>query len=276
MPVPLRRAASLSVLQGGPLREGLVFAQAFDVPFGATRSPLDATLGVLSGTTKPSAGGDGLLFPGGASTVGWVSYGTVPSTKDLAMQSGSSQAFSVFARVRYAASNNGGGIVERSTAGLGWALYGDRSQIGLLKGRAGANFGQLSSVGLPATQWTNLAVIDPGGTVGLNTLIYRDGAPRTVTTNDAGSGNSASDASAPFTVGRSTIVTASAVTPAGSFNGRIAVVYVWRRRLTQAELLLLEVDPWALFQAPQPLIVVANGAALPPAAPAFPGLFLGL
>lgn len=236
------------------LADDLVFAQDFRNGVGSTATADDGTVGTFAGSSPPTWDvlGEGLTFPGGASTVSWVDYGVHAGHQDLwySPAGAASAPMTVFARVRWISGQ--GGIVEHdSNAGVGWT-FGMGSAAGdagleLTQERATTDKQDGAGTAVTTNHWANVAVASPGSVAACNGVFYVSTVPWPLTlTPVVGSGNALTDALESLIIGRKRSAGSIA---AGTFNGTIACVYIWRRLLDATELAELEADPFAPLTA---------------------------
>lgn len=236
------------------LADSLVFAQDFRAGVGTTATSLAGDVGTFAGSAPPTWDvlGEGLTFPGGASTVSWISYGVLAALQDLwySPAGADSVPFTVYVRARWAAGQ--GGLVEHSSAGtVGWAfgMGAGSGDAGLELHQERATTDKVDNVAATntAAHWSNVAAVNHGYMTTPDATFYVDGvAFASSAAPVAGSGLVLTDAAEALIIGRKRSASNIA---AGTFNGTIACVYVWRRALTADEIASLEADPFAPLTA---------------------------
>lgn len=222
---------------------------------------VDGTAGVFSGSTKPTWAGPFLNLPGGAASVSWVDWGASKQalTRDLAMG-----PLSIVARVLWR--SGAGGFAERSDGNAlnaGWEVGVTASgNVGLIFVRASTDLNAFGPA-LPSNKWVSVAICYPGTLVSADVKFYLNGVVQAHTADQNGSGAQGSDFAFPMTVGRQSFLQVGA--PAGTFNGWIDALLIYRRYLRAEDVRALAVDPYGPWRPRRLRSGWAAGAA--PAAP---------
>jgi len=217
--------------------------------WGATQCQnlVGQTRGDFSGSTKPSwIGGQraGLNFPGGANTVGYLSYGAETWATDLG-RSTSNPATYAF-RI-YRADSTDGVVIGRNdgnTISPGWQISVFATSMLFTHEQSTSNR-QTSCAGLVNSSWQTVVIVDDGSLVSANVQIYLDGIKVAHSVDQDGIGTSGSDAAETLYVGRGN---ANYGLGNNGFFGTIDWVYLWKRMLTPGEVRSLTRDPYQLFR----------------------------
>lgn len=248
MLVPLIRAHNrgnpAGQLRDGVLRRDLVFA-AVNADYGGAvlRNVVTGRLGSFTGSgTKPLWDARRAVKIAGGTTVGasYVDFGTDPRTADLAQSA--TRGFTIWARV-WPISNSERNIAERNdnnAVNAGWIF----STHGLLIEHSTSNL-RMNVANPSLGKWSNFAVVYDGSSTAANQKFYTNGLITTHTTDTNGSGTRGSDLAQNFYIGRGSFTNGNFAP--GDLDGYVEAMYIWRRQLRQNELLLLESDPYALF-----------------------------
>jgi hypothetical protein len=208
----------------------------------------NASEGTLSGSTIPTWSGvndTGLKFAGGADLASYVTFGSVAAHQDI-FNGGSG---SVYIKARMGATNIAGGLVGRNDNNAttrGWNLSLTAGPKIEFAKEASANY--YATVPAPAANtdfdllWTYNGTL-PGAAT--DSTVYINGSSQTVTLAAAGNTPQTSDSADPLKFG-----TTSGFSTAGSFDGYLYLVYIWKGRIiTSSEYTSLNADPYQLYAA---------------------------
>jgi hypothetical protein len=198
------------------------------------------------GTTATFSYQDGgSLFNQGSQVA--ADFGTDSATADLALA-----PFTAMFRIN----NLGGaafatGILERfgASAGQGFLIGNNGlSKTGLLVAYSTTNLQAFTASTMLSTGWFWLTVVYDGTNVATNQKIYFDGVLQAVPSNPAtnGVGTQSSDAAGNLLLASAAVNFAGSVSK-GPFNGVLGDVAVWRRVLSQTEILDYIRDPYAML-----------------------------
>lgn len=236
-----------------PLAHRLCFATLLN-EWGATtncRSLVGQTAGAFTGSTKPSwVGGSaaGLKFPGGANTVGYLSFGAETWATDLGRNTSNPATFAFRLNVRTGASQaTVAGRNDGNTISAGWQIDHFSGTSILYTHESSVSNMQVVVAGVPTGRFVTVVICADGSLTATNQRVYVDGVLATHTTNTNGSGTPGSDAAQTLYVGRGNANYGSGNT---SFDGTLEWFYAWKRALSGAEALALTVNPYAFVRDP--------------------------
>lgn len=260
VPQPKPRAGSV-LDWSHPLAHRLCFALLLN-EWGTTtncRSLVGQTAGAFTGSTKPSwVGGAkaGLNFPGGANTVGYLTFGAETFATDLGRNTSNPATFACRVYVGgagcIAARNDG------NTISAGWQI---EQSVGssLFYVHESSSVNMTVSVVLSAGQWYDVAIVTDGSMTAANQRVYVNGILRAHASDANGSGTPASDAAQTLYVGRSNANYGLGQT---SFAGTIDWFYAWKRALSTSEVLALTLAPYAFVRDPALAFVGAQSSGV--------------
>lgn len=246
-----------------PLASRLCFAALFNEVGGTQcQSLVGLTRAPFTGSTKPSwTGGQraGLTFPGGANTVGYLTFGAETFATDLGRDTSNpaTWAFRLYqpgtVNASLAARNDG------NTISAGWQID--------VSGGASLAFTKESSVTnmqvqalIPIDRWFQLVIVHDGSLTATALRIYADGVLLAHTGNINGAGTPGSDAAQTLYVGRGNANYGAGNT---SSTATLDSAYIWKRALTTAEVVSLTTTPYPFFTPPSALIGAGGGGASP-------------
>lgn len=244
-----------------PLRRGLVFASVSPLTYGSTflRTEVSARTGVFSGSgTKPLWTGAqrAVKIGGGAfAPASYVDFGTDPQAVNLVQ---GATGCTLWARVLPLsnASNAYKNIAERNddnVTNAGWIF----ATHGLLVEGSSTNM-RVNVADPTVGVWCNQCVVFSGDQTAVNQKIYRNGLLLAHTTDTDGSGTRGSDSANSLFVGRGSFSSGNFLQ--GNLDGYIEAFYLWNRKLSHTEILLLEADPYGFFRDTQSTPVIASAA----------------
>jgi len=224
------------------------------------QSLVGLTRGAFAGSSGPSwTGGErsGLTFPGGANTVGYLTFGAETFATDLFRNT--SNPATIAMRI-YATSQTNDTLAGRNdgnTISAGWQIDHFSGASLIFAKESSATNMQVGTV-LPLNRWTTFVIVGDGSLTATNLRLYADGVLLTHTADANGSGTPGSDAAQTLYVGRGNANYGSGNT---SSNSTFEFFYAWKRMLSPAEVLRLTREPYALFRDPADLFVGYTAAA---------------
>jgi hypothetical protein len=242
-----------------PLANRLCYAGLFN-EVGATQvqNLVSQARAPFTGSTGPSwVGGQkaGLSFPGGANTVGYLTYGVDPLVIDLGQDTSHPATFAFRVWV-----NNAGVLSGRNdgnTISPGWQItFTGTNVVIFFKELTAGNASITASIA--TGRWMTIVIAIDGSNVVANQQIWIDSVSQTLG-GSAGSGTAGSDSAETFYVGRGNANYAGVGN--GSFDGTIDWFYIWKRKLSPAEILQVTATPYSFIRDPLAIFTGATPAS---------------
>lgn len=227
---------------GNPITSRLCFCALFNEQ-GATQiqNLVGQTRAPFTGSTGPSWGTrQGLKFPGGANTVGYLNYGAETFCTDLGRNTSNPVTFLFRAYVDSSASAGIAARNDTNTLGTGWQIQAPSSN--LLYAHESSTTNMLVLTALTPNLWHTVAIVSDGSLTATNQIVYIDGKIATHTFNQNGSGTPGSDAAQTLYIGRDNFN--AGVGGPFSMNGSIDYFYIWKRMLSSDEVKLIGFNPY--------------------------------
>ncbi len=254
MPLIGKPIGSPLILSGHDLADRLAFRCLFNGSYGKGTTRPTVLVNLVNGN-KSSDGANshnwtsedgGIALAGNASFI-IGTFGTDSTTADLALA-----PFTLMARVSNNSLSYANGIVERNDANsvnAGWMATVTSTEVGLTVEHASTNMQAFATVGGGGYYW--ITFVFDGSATAANQKIYINGITQTVAGTN-GVGIQGSDAANSLLIGSSTFNPAGHAFSHGPWNGGMSDMSIWRRALSQGEILEYIRDPYCMLVRPSP------------------------
>lgn len=240
---------------GHPMTRALCFALPFnEVGADSVHSLVGQTQGVLSGSTKPSwIGGQKtpISFPGGAATVGYLTFGAESFVQDLALDTAHPATFAFRVWAASGVSSSIAGRNDGNVVSPGWQID-ISSGASLMYAKQQTNTNVRIFTLVPTDQFITVVILADGSLTAANQIFYINGRLQAHSSEANGIGTCTSDAANTLYVGRGN---GNFAFGNNSLDGALDWFYIWKRMLNPAEISLLVREPYAFIRSPAPVFL---------------------
>ncbi len=239
------------ILSGHDLADRLVFRCLFNNSLGKGTATLPSLVNLVNGNRSVAPGTTAMSWSptdGGSlacSAIDYVgNFGTDSMTAGLALA-----PFTLMARVSNNTLSYANGIVERNdgnSVNAGWMATVTSTEIGLTVEYSSINLQAFMSGGISGTAFYWITFVYDGSATAANQKIYLNGVSQSVSGTN-GSGSQGTDAANSLKLGNASFNPAGHAFSHGPWNGGMSDMSIWRRALSQGEILEYIRDPYCML-----------------------------